>query len=61
VRLRSFGPVGGVPFNPEALLVDGDSLVVLSDDGKLPRDGVACGDRPLDQQTFREVRITPLP
>ena len=61
VRLRRFGPVGGAPFNPEALLVDGDSLVVLSDDGKLKRDGVACGDRPLEQQTFREVRITPLP
>lgn len=61
VRLRSFAPVGGVPFNPEALLVDGDSLVVLSDDGKLTREGVACGERPLDQQTFRELRITPIP
>jgi hypothetical protein len=61
VRLRSFGPIGGAPVNPEGLFVDDNTLVVLSDDGNLERDGKACGDRPKAKQTFRELRITPLP
>ena len=61
VRLRRFDAVSGGAFNPEALLVDGDSLVVLSDDGKLERDGQACQDLPLAKQGFRELRITPIP
>ena len=61
VRLRHFDAVSGGAFNPEALLVDGDSLVVLSDDGKLERDGEACQDLPLAKQGFRELRITPIP
>jgi hypothetical protein len=61
VRLRSFPPVGGKPFNPEALLLDGNSLVVLSDDGKLAGIDAACGKRPKESQGFRELRITPVP
>jgi hypothetical protein len=60
-RLRSFPPANGVPFNPEALLADGDSLVLLSDDGNLRSEGKACEDLPLKRQSFRELRITPLP
>ena len=60
-RLRAFGPVDGVPLNPEGLYVDGDSLVVISDDGKLERNGKACEDRPKAKQGFREIRLTPLP
>ena len=61
VRLRSFPPVGGRAFNPEALVIDGNSLVVLSDDGKL--DGIEgdCGKRPIESKGFRELRITPVP
>jgi hypothetical protein len=55
-RLRTFGPV-----NPEAVFAQGDSLVVLSDDGNLERDGKACGDRPKAKQTFREILLTPVP
>ena len=61
VRLRSFDAVSGGAFNPEALLVDGDSLVVLSDDGKLKRDGQTCQELPPAKQGFRELRITPIP
>lgn len=61
VRLRSLAAVGGAPFNPEALFLDGDSLVVLSDDGHLEREGKACEDRPLAKQAFRELRLTPVP
>lgn len=61
VKLHTFKAVKGERFNPEALFVDRDSLVVLSDDGSLERDGKACGDRPKGKQTFRELRITPLP
>ena len=61
VRLRSFPPVGGRPFNPEALLIDGNSLVVLSDDGKLEGLDAACGKRPKESEGFRELRITPVP
>jgi len=61
VRLRGFETVSGGAFNPEALLVDGDSLVVLSDDGNLERDGQACQDQPQAKQGFRELRITPIP
>lgn len=61
VRLRSFGPMAGGPVNPEALFVEGNTLVVLSDDGNLERDGKACGDRPKAKQTFRELRLTPVP
>ena len=61
VRLRGFEAVSGGAFNPEALLVDGDSLVVLSDDGNLERDGRACQDLPKAKQGFRELRITPIP
>jgi len=60
-RLRVFGPIDGQPLNPEALFGDGDSLVVLSDDGNLEREGKACGDRPKGKQTFREIRLTPAP
>lgn len=61
VRLRTFGPVGGAPLNPEALFAQDDSLMVLSDDGNLERDGKACEDRPKAKQTFREIRLTPVP
>ena len=61
IRLRIFGPVGGGPLNPEALFTQGDSLVVLSDDGNLERDGKACKKRPKAKQTFREIRLTPVP
>jgi len=61
VRLRSFPPVGGRPFNPEALVIDGNSLVVLSDDGKLEGLDAACGKRPKESEGFRELRITPVP
>ena len=61
VKLRSFDAVSGGAFNAEALLVDGDSLVVLSDDGNLERDGHACQDLPPAKQGFRELRITPIP
>jgi len=61
LRLRNFDGVSGGAFNPEALLVDGDSLVVLSDDGNLDRDGRACQDLPPAKQGFRELRITPIP
>ena len=61
VRLRSLAAVAGAPFNPEALLVDGDGLVLLSDDGSLERDGRACQDRPAAKQGFRELRISPIP
>ncbi|MFM7550065.1 MAG: DUF3616 domain-containing protein [Cyanobacteriota bacterium] len=60
-QLRTFGPVDGVPLNPEGLFVDGDSLVVISDDGKLERNGKACEDRPKAKQGFREIRLMPLP
>jgi hypothetical protein len=61
VRLRSFPPVGGKLFNPEALVIDGNSLVVLSDDGKLEGLDAACGKRPKESEGFRELRITPVP
>jgi hypothetical protein len=61
VRLRSFPPVGGKLFNPEALVIDGNSLVVLSDDGKLEGLDAACGKRPKESDGFRELRITPVP
>lgn len=61
VRLRSFPPVGGRPFNPEALVLDANSLVVLSDDGKLEGLDAACGKRPKESDGFRELRITPVP
>ena len=61
-RLRQFGSELGTPlFNPEALFVQGDSLVLLSDDGKLPIAGQRCQDLPRPQQQFRELRITPVP
>jgi len=61
-RLRLFGPELAKPlFNPEALFVEGDSLVLLSDDGKLAIDGQRCQDLPKAQQRFRELRITPVP
>jgi hypothetical protein len=61
-RLRLFGPELAKPlFNPEALFVEGDSLVLLSDDGKLAIDGQRCEDLPKAQQRFRELRITPVP
>ncbi|MCX5956654.1 MAG: DUF3616 domain-containing protein [Cyanobacteria bacterium] len=61
VRLRSFPSVGGRPLNPEALVIDGNSLVVLSDDGKLEGLDAACGKRPKESEGFRELRITPVP
>jgi len=61
-RLRLFGSELGTPlFNPEALFVQGDSLVLLSDDGKLAIDGKRCEDLPRPQRRFRELRITPVP
>ena len=61
-RVRTLTPVGAEPLlNPEALLRDGDSLVLLSDDGKLERDGRRCEELPKGKQRFRELRITPLP
>ena len=61
-RLRTFTPLGAEPLlNPEALLRDGDSLVLLSDDGKLDRDGLRCEELPKGKQRFRELRMTPLP
>ncbi len=61
MRLRTFGPMDGGPVNPEGLFVEGNTLVVLSDDGTLKRDGKSCEDRPKAKQTFREIRLTPLP
>ena len=61
VRLRRFPPQNGVPLNPEALVVEGNGLSLLSDDGSLRINGKACQDLPADQQRFREMRITPLP
>ncbi|MFM9072388.1 MAG: DUF3616 domain-containing protein [Cyanobium sp.] len=61
VRLRTFSPMAGGPVNPEALFVEGDTLVLLSDDGNLEQDGQACGERPRAKQTFREIRLTPVP
>jgi hypothetical protein len=60
-RLRVFPPVGGKPFNPEAMLIDGNSLVVLSDDGRVEGLDRDCGKRPKASQGFRELRITPVP
>ena len=61
-RLRVFGPDLATPLlNPEALFVEGDSLVLLSDDGKLPIEGQRCEALPKAQQRFRELRITPVP
>jgi hypothetical protein len=61
VKLRTFAPMAGGPVNPEALFVEGDTLVVLSDDGNLEKDGKACRDRPNEKQTFRDIRLTPIP
>ena len=61
-RLRLFGTELATPlFNPEALFVEGDSLVLLSDDGKLAIDGKRCENLPRPKQRFRELRITPVP
>jgi hypothetical protein len=61
-RLRLFGTeLGKSLFNPEALFVEGDSLVLLSDDGKLAIDGKRCENLPRPKQRFRELRITPVP
>lgn len=60
-RLRGFPPVGGKPFNPEALVIDGNTLVVLSDDGKVEGFDAVCGKRPKESEGFRELRITPVP
>ena len=60
-RLRTFPPVAGASLNPEALFLAGDALVVLSDDGSLKENGKACEDRPKGKQTFRELRLTPVP
>ena len=60
--LRLFGPDLVKPlFNPEALFVEGDSLVLLSDDGKLAIDGKRCENLPRPKQRFQELRITPVP
>jgi hypothetical protein len=60
--LRLFGTEFGKSlFNPEALFVEGDSLVLLSDDGKLAIDGKRCENLPRPKQRFRELRITPVP
>jgi hypothetical protein len=60
--LRLFGTELATPlFNPEALFVEGDSLVLLSDDGKLAIDGKRCENLPRPKQRFRELRITPVP
>ncbi|MCX5952267.1 MAG: DUF3616 domain-containing protein [Cyanobacteria bacterium] len=60
--LRLFGSeLGKSLFNPEALFVQGDSLVLLSDDGKLAIDGKRCENLPRPKQRFRELRITPVP
>ena len=60
--LRLFGSeLGKSLFNPEALFVEGDSLVLLSDDGKLAIDGKRCENLPRPKQRFRELRITPVP
>lgn len=61
VKLRTFTPMAGESVNPEALFVQDNTLVVLSDDGNLERDGKACEDRPKAKQTFREIRLTPIP
>lgn len=61
VRLRSFPPLKGVSLNPEALVVEGTSLSLLSDDGSLKVGKQDCEDLPPERQSFREVRITPLP
>ena len=61
-RLRTFPAADGAPqLNPEALLRDGNDLVLLSDDGNLELQGVACKDLPKPRQQFRELRISPLP
>jgi hypothetical protein len=61
-RLRLFGTELATPlFNPEALFVEGDSLVLLSDDGKLAIDSKRCENLPRPKQRFRELRITPVP
>ena len=60
--LRLFGSeLGKSLFNPEALFVEGDSLVLLSDDGKVAIDGKRCENLPRPKQRFRELRITPVP
>lgn len=59
-RLRSLKRKGEA-FTPEALFADGDTLVLLSDDGGRTIEGKACEDLPEDRQSFREWRITPLP
>jgi hypothetical protein len=60
--LRLFGSeLGKSLLNPEALFVEGDSLVLLSDDGKLAIDGKRCENLPRPKQRFRELRITPVP
>ncbi len=62
-RLRSLQRQGE-GFNPEALFADGDTLVLLSDDGKhrlAGKDSPACDDLPAARQSFREWRISPLP
>ena len=60
--VRLFGSeLGKSLFNPEALFVEGDSLVLLSDDGKLAIDGKRCENLPRPKQRFRELRITPVP
>jgi hypothetical protein len=61
VRVRTFGPMAGGTVNPEGLFVEGNTLVVISDDGNLETDGKACADKPRGKQTFREIRITPVP
>lgn len=42
-------------------MIDGNSLVVLSDDGKVEGLDAACGKRPKESEGFRELRITPVP
>ena len=60
--VRLFGSeLGKSLFNPEALFVEGDSLVLLSDDGKVAIDGKRCENLPRPKQRFRELRITPVP
>ena len=41
--------------------MDSDSLVLLSDDGKLEKKGKTCEDLPNNQQSFREIRLKGLP
>jgi len=62
-RLRSLKRQGE-GFNPEALFADGDSLVLLSDDGRHRLDGKdspACDDLSPASQSFREWRISAPP